>query len=333
MNLVQTVLTALGDGRFHSGEALGVASGCSRSAIWKAIQSLQQAGVEVFSVRGKGYRLASPIELLNAEAILARMAAITRAAVQDLDICFEVDSTNARLLARAKQQAVSGHACLAERQLAGRGRRGREWVSPFGGNLYLSLLWQFADGAAQVGGLSLAIAVAVIRALREIGLHGAGVKWPNDILVGERKLAGILLELAGEASGPCAVVVGVGLNVRLPADAMAAVTKPWTDVQTELGHPVARNTLAAKLLHHLIDAVQQFEREGLAPFLSDWLAWDVLADRKVVLDLPQGKVQGVARGVDASGALLLAGIDGELRRYHSGEVSVRAHGAAHETGL
>jgi len=328
MNLAQTVLTTLGDGRFHSGEALGHASGRSRSAIWKAIQSLQQAGIEVFSVRGKGYRLASPVELLDAETILAHMAPNTRATVQHLEVCFEVDSTNARVLERAKQLSATGHVCLAERQLAGRGRRGREWISPFGGNIYLSLLWQF-DGASQLGGLSLAVAVAVMRGLKEFGLQGAGVKWPNDIQVSGRKLAGILLEIAGEASGPCAVVVGVGLNVNLPADAMTAVDQPWTDVQAELGRPVPRNILAATLLHHLTSAIQQFEYEGLAPFLNEWRDSDVLADKKVVVDLPQGKIHGIARGVDASGALLLA-CDGELRRYHSGEVSVRSQTAVPE---
>jgi BirA family biotin operon repressor/biotin-[acetyl-CoA-carboxylase] ligase len=325
MTLAQTVLSSLADGHFHSGEALARTSACSRSAIWKAVQALQQSGVEVFSVRGKGYRLATPLEMLNRESILTQMSVESRAVLQQLEVCWEVDSTNARLLERGKQAGVTAHACLAERQLTGRGRRGREWVSPFGGNLYLSLLWRFSDGAANLGGLSLAVAVAVIRALQDIGLTGMGVKWPNDILVGERKLAGILLELAGEASGPCVVVIGVGMNIRLPAAAMSQVNQPWTDLEREMGRGVPRNALAGMLLQRLIMAVQRYELEGLAPFLAEWREHDLYADRSVVLHLPQGRVHGIARGVDDTGALLLAR-DGALHRYHSGEVSVRLPG-------
>jgi len=322
MILAQTILILLADGEFHSGPALGQASGCSRTAVWKAIQSLQNTGLEIYCVRGKGYRLAQPVELLNRDSILAALDTATRQAVQHLDVYHEIDSTNACLLEVARRKNTSGYVCIAECQHRGRGRRGRQWVSPLGGNLYLSLLWRFSAGATSLGGLSLAIAVAVIRALRDNGLASAQLKWPNDILLDGYKLAGILLELAGESAGPCAVVMGVGLNIRTPVTAMSAVDQPWTDLESVLGKTVSRNELTAALLCHWVQAVTDFERQGLIPFMDEWAQWDALAGNEVILDLPTGAVRGVARGVDESGALLLAR-NGELQRHHSGEVSVR----------
>lgn len=337
--LDQTLLSLLADGQFHSGPELGRQIGRTRTAVWKSIKSLQQNGLTIYSVRGKGYRLAEPIELLKPDSIQAAFDKIieqhhnkglsrnTVSPLRRLDVFHEIQSTNAFLLEAAKRGEASGYACFAEQQLAGRGRRGRDWVSPFSGNVYLSLLWQFNAGASQLGGLSLAIAVAVIRALQAVGLTTAGVKWPNDILVNGRKLAGILLELTGEAAGPCVVVMGVGLNVRASEQEMAAVGQPWTDLESELGQPVARNNLAARLLYELFVAVQEFEINGLRPFLKEWSTHDVFMDCEVSIDLPQGRVQGIARGVDETGALLLA-VTGEgrgtVQRFHSGEVSMRA---------
>ncbi|VAX02674.1 Biotin operon repressor / Biotin--protein ligase [hydrothermal vent metagenome] len=322
MTLAQTILTLLADGEFQSGPALGQATGCSRTAVWKAVQSLQNTGLEIYCVRGKGYRLAQPVELLDRDSILAALDTGTRQAVQQLDVYHEIDSTNARLLEVARQENTSGYVCIAECQHMGRGRRGRRWVSPLGGNLYLSLLWRFHAGATSLGGLSLAIAVAMVRALRESGLVSAQLKWPNDILLDGHKLAGILLELSGESSGPCAVVVGVGLNIRTPAREMSAVDQPWTDLESALGKTVSRNELTGSLLRHLVHAVTDFERQGLIPFMDEWAQWDALAGNEIILNLPTGPLRGVARGVDESGALLLAR-NGELQRYHSGEVSVR----------
>jgi BirA family biotin operon repressor/biotin-[acetyl-CoA-carboxylase] ligase len=267
--------------------------------------------------------LAAPVELLQADQIFAAIPVTDRNSLHRLDILHEVDSTNAYLLEQAKQSDVSGVACLAEHQLAGRGRRGRNWVSPFGGNLYVSLLWRFSAGLTQLGGLSLAMAVALTRCLRDIGVQDVGVKWPNDILVHGQKLAGILLEVAGEAAGPCCVVVGVGLNVRATKSQMAGVDQPWTDVESLLGFPTARNQLAGNLLGHLLRALREFEIQGLEGFLEEWRERDIFAGREVVLQMPQGEVNGVAQGVDTSGALLLAGNNG-LQRYHSGEVSLRS---------
>lgn len=320
--LLHTVLACLSDGQFHSGTQLGDQAGCSRSAVWKVIQRLQLAGLEVFSVRGKGYRLATPLELLDTESICAVLTPAQRDVLQELEVFLDIDSTNAWLLERAREGAPGGCACLAEHQRVGRGRRGRRWISPFGGNLYFSLLWRFGSGAAQLGGLSLVVAVVVTRVLCQLGLDRIELKWPNDILVDGRKLAGILLEVVGEATGPCAVVAGIGLNVRVPADTMSVVEQPWTDLETVLNGSVSRNQLAGQLLGELLLALREFEQKGLAGFLDEWQARDVFAGRHVVLQLSDGEVRGVVWGVDQNGALLLAR-DGELHRYYSGEVSLR----------
>lgn len=360
--LGQTLVTLLADGQFQSGTALGQKTGRTRTAVWKAIKSLQQGGMSIYSVRGKGYRLAEPIELLCRDTIFSALDALQKKLTEPnsssccpsserflstnqrvpemragdqmrlttieptrlpcLEVFHDIKSTNAYLLGLARCGEDVAYACLAEQQQAGRGRRGRDWVSPFGGNLYLSLLWHFNTGATGLGGLSLAVAVAVLRALRTVGLNNVRVKWPNDIIVNGRKLAGILLEVAGETSGPCAVVMGVGLNVRTPKSEMMTVEQPWTDLESELGTTVARNMLAAQLIHELMNVAREFELNGLQPFLTEWMAHDVYADCEVVLHMPQGEVRGTARGVDEDGALLLMS-GGELRRFHSGEVSLR----------
>ncbi len=322
MNSVSTLMKVLADGQFHSGTKLGQTMGCTRSAIWKVIQSLRDSGIEIFSVRGKGYRLSSQIELLDPDKIFTHLDPIAKKPLEKIEVHFELPSTNTRLLKTVGADGFSGVVCLAEQQTSGRGRRGRTWVSPFGGNLYLSLLWRFAGGADQLAGLSLAMAIAIVRSLREFGLDSVAVKWPNDILVSDRKLAGILLELAGEASGPCSVVIGVGLNVRGASAAMAVVDQPWIDLESLLGRAVGRNELAGKLINHLMSAIQEFESDGLTPFLSEWQTHDSYAGKEVILNLPEGNIQGMVRGVDNTGALLLAQA-GEVRRFHSGEISMR----------
>lgn len=322
MKLASTLLTILADGHFHSGTELGLATGRTRSAIWKAIQKLHSMNIDIYSVRGKGYRLSEPVELLDENRILSGLDEDSRRTLQQLDIFFELDSTNAQLLELSRQGYSNAVMCLAEQQRTGRGRRGRRWVSPFGGNLYLSLLWRFPFGASQVSGLSLAIAVAVSRALREIGLMDAGVKWPNDIVVSNRKLAGILLEMTGEASGPCSVVIGIGLNVK-SNEMMATIDQPWTDLESELGEPVGRNNLAARIINQLIAAVKTFEREGLEPFLEEWREIDVYKGKEVELHLLDKQIRGVVKGVDDTGALLLDQ-GGKVKSYQSGEVSLRA---------
>lgn len=319
-----SLLRLLSDGQFYSGTELGVSLGCSRTAVWKMIQGLEDAGVEIFHVKGKGYRLACAVELLDEELISMAMSADALRHLSRLDVLFSVASTNAHLLAEELPAHNNGRACLAELQSDGRGRRGKSWVSPFGGNIYLSLRWRFQCGAARLGGLSLSVGVAVANALRRAGLEGVGLKWPNDIYLQQKKLAGVLLEISGEATGPCEVVIGIGINVCSTESARNNIDQPWSDIESYLGKRISRNKLAGQLLSELIETVRRYDDRGWPAFRQAWQALDIYSGQEVVLHTLSGETMGISRGVDDNGALVIISENGEEHRYHSGEVSLRA---------
>lgn len=319
---LQTLIELLADGRFRSGEEIGERLGVSRAAVWKRLQQLQPLGLEVHAVRGRGYRLARPVDLLRAERILERLQADTRGLCPGIDIPFSVDSTSAWLQRRG-QSSPKGQACVAEYQTAGRGRRGRHWVSPFGSNIYLSLLWRF-EGTGQTAGLSLAVAVAVTEALERLGARHLTLKWPNDVLFEGRKLAGILIEVTGEATGGCQVIIGIGVNVGMPAAESEAIDQPWADL-TETGASPERNRVAGSLLDALIRTLARFEREGLDRFLGAWRSRDCMYGQPVSVQFAEGSLQGVGRGVDQFGQFLVEHAGG-TERLNYGEVSLRRLG-------
>lgn len=315
----QRLLGLLADGHFHSGEALGAALGVSRGAVWKQIAALNALGVDVFRVPGRGYCLAQPLELLDRGRILAGLWPSTRDALADLFVFDTVDSTNSRLL---EQNGAGVLACLAEHQQAGRGRRGRGWISPFGANLYLSLSWPFASLPPDFSALGLAAGVAARRALIETGCENIRLKWPNDLYADGAKLGGILLEMRGEPPGACRLVAGIGINVAMPDDAAAGVDQRWTDLARATGGTPSRNALAAALLNHWIAAFAQFERDGFTAFHGEWQAADLLAGSEVEVADGREVLRGRARGVAADGALELETPQG-LRRVVAGDASLR----------
>jgi BirA family biotin operon repressor/biotin-[acetyl-CoA-carboxylase] ligase len=316
------LLRLLADGRFHSGVELGDALGVGRAAVWKIVQGLGDLGVDVFSVPGKGYRLTQPFDPLDAEQILAALAPGRRARVATVEVHPSVPSTNGVLMEGLGHGLLSGAVCIAEHQSAGRGRRGRHWVSPYGGNLYLSIYWRFDLAPAALGPLSVAVGVAVAGALEELGARGFGLKWPNDVYWAGRKLAGILLEVSGESTGPAHVVVGVGVNAHMPRAVAAAIDQPWVDLETVLGQSVDRNRLAGAVLGHLVRVLERFAGTGFEPLREAWDRLDLTRGRRVAVSTAEGVVEGECRGLDDRGALLVdAG--GRLRRFLSGEVSVR----------
>jgi BirA family biotin operon repressor/biotin-[acetyl-CoA-carboxylase] ligase len=289
--------------------------------VWKHLQALGELGLDIFAVTGKGYRLAQPLELLNREAILGALSSESRALLADMELHSQLDSTNTYLSGKAAS-LPSGYACLAEYQSSGRGRRGRSWVSPYAASVYLSLLWRFSISPAVLSGLGLVSGVAVARALRQAGLQDIGLKWPNDVIWHGRKLAGTLLEMTGESYGPICVVIGIGLNVRMPATAGTQIDQAWVDVETALGKNMSRNILAGLLLHHLLLALQQFQAKGLAPFIQDWQQWDIVTGKTIRLQLPNETLTGIAKGIDHNGALLVQS-RGTISSHMAGEVSVR----------
>ncbi len=320
MSVKFTLLTILADGCFHSGEVLGATLGVSRTTIWKHIRALRSLGIECHSVSGKGYRLAAPVELLDGPAIDAAMGDSSRKLLSALELHSEIGSTNRYLMERLGALS-SGHACLAERQLAGRGRRGREWVSPFARNIYLSLYWRFEMNPAALSGLGLAVGVGLIRALQALGVEGAALKWPNDVLLQGRKLAGILLEMSGESSGPYHVVIGVGMNVNM-ADDEAVIDQPWIAINQALARPLSRNQIVGVVLHHLLLVIQAFQSGGLEQFMEEWQQADLYAGQSVAIQIGGDMVVGESQGIDASGAIVVK-VDGVMRRFHSGDISLR----------
>jgi BirA family biotin operon repressor/biotin-[acetyl-CoA-carboxylase] ligase len=318
------ILRAIADGDFHSGEELARLFGVSRTAVWKQLQKLQtQTGLRVESVKGRGYRLADPLELLDREAIVAALDESARRLLAEFEVHEDIDSTNRLALQRAQEGCGRGHVIVAERQSAGRGRRGRQWVSPFGCNIYCSAIWEFDGGAAALEGLSLAVGVAVASALQQVGVAGIGLKWPNDVVQNGRKLAGILLEMVGDAAGRCQVVVGVGINVAMTGSEQAdAIDQPWTDVATAAGIPVSRNRLLAQLLASLLPQLQRFEREGFAAVQPAWSVLDSFYGCEVAVYLGDTLVLGRAAGVTGTGALLVDTPAGR-QQFHGGEVSLR----------
>lgn len=317
------VIRLLADGGRHSGSELAERLGVSRAAVWKAIRKASEVlGVEVRSVRGSGYCLPAPLELLDPEQLLDSIPHETRQRIARLEIYDDIDSTNSHVMREAREGAPSGLLCLAERQTAGRGRHGRSWVSPFGANIYLSLLWRYPFGPGELGGLSLAAGVAVASVLEAEGVPEVALKWPNDILWRRRKLAGLLLEVAGEAQGPSLVVVGLGLNTHLAGPQTAGIDQPWVDLTSVPGlGNYSRNRLAARLAERLVGAMARYAEEGLAAFLPEWERFDLYRGDPVELRLGDRTVVGIHAGVDGQGALRLER-DGSIETYHAGEVSL-----------
>ena len=319
---IRSLLSILADGKFHSGRELGDEIGISRSAIWKHIRRLEEGGLEIFSVKGRGYRVPGGLELLDLETIKQYLQPEVQSALGSVDLQLTLPSTNALAMKESQRKDCHGQLYLAEQQTAGRGRRGRQWVSPFARNLYFSLVWRFQQGVAALEGLSLMVGLAMVRAMRNLDVAGVELKWPNDLMHQGRKLAGILLEVNGEASGECQVVIGVGVNVEMPFDVAEAIDQPWTDMKTISGGRVGRNQLIAEILNELVVALKTFEQSGFVTFIDEWHQHHAMQDQSIGLLVGDQLIEGICRGVDSSGGLLLE-TDSGVRHFHGGEISIQ----------
>ena len=307
------LLKLLKDGRFHSGQALGAALGISRSAVWKQLQRLEaDLNLSIHKVRGRGYQLASPLELLEKDQLA--------------DSCFPVciheslDSTNAQALREISSGLPAPFIILSEQQSAGRGRRGRKWVSPFAENIYYSLVLRMDGGMRQLEGLSLVVGLAVLGALRVFGDFEAGLKWPNDILVGNKKIAGILLELVGDPADVCHVVIGIGVNVNMIV--ASGVDQAWTSVRLETGCAINRNALIVALGRSLEMYLGRHEALGFAPIRAEWERNHLWQGREVSLMAGAHQVDGTVLGIDQQGAIRL-NVAGQEKTFSGGELSLR----------
>jgi BirA family biotin operon repressor/biotin-[acetyl-CoA-carboxylase] ligase len=319
------LLLQLADGQLHSGQWLAKQLQVSRAGVWKAVARLRALGLEVQALPRQGYRLPCPVELLDARRISAELGPGRQALVRTLDLEFEVDSTNTRLLGQAPPPVGSADVCLCEMQHAGRGRRGRLWITPFGAAIALSVAWTFSNAARSLPALSLGVGVAVARGLARVGALGVTLKWPNDIYFKDRKIGGVLIELRAEAGGPAHVVIGIGLNVTLTAAARREIEAGGARVAAAADACAAapsRNLIAGAILDELLSMLVLFEREGFAAVRDAWTVLDALSGRPAQVLLGSTALCGIARGVDLEGALLLdTGVG--MQRFVSGEASLR----------
>ncbi|WP_338804009.1 bifunctional biotin--[acetyl-CoA-carboxylase] ligase/biotin operon repressor BirA [Xenorhabdus griffiniae] len=308
------LIKVLSDGEIHSGQQLGQELGMSRAGINKHIQTIREWGVEVLTLPGKGYRFPAPMNLLDKEIIENYLPN------DRIEVIPVIDSTNQYILEKLAE-LDSGDACVAEYQYAGRGRRGRKWVSAFGRNLYLSMYWRLEQGPAAAIGLSLVVGIIIAEVLNRQGAESVKVKWPNDLYLDDKKLAGILVELTGKTGDAAHVVIGIGMNISMSSDQQRSINQNWTNLQ-QSGTIIERNKLVAEIIVELKKALIQFENEGLDSFIPRWFELDNFINRSVKLIIGDQEVHGIARGIDQQGALLLD-IDGVVTPYIGGEISLR----------
>ena len=324
------LLRQLADGAFHSGEDLAASVGLTRARVSQLLKEAETAGLALERIRGRGYRLLAAPDFLSADLIRSALSDNVRKnpsiPLLAIEVVDEIGSTSTELLRRMQRKDIHASVLAAEWQTAGRGRRGRKWTAVAGGSLTFSLGWRFEQGAGYLAGLSLAVGVAVIRALEAEGLPGVELKWPNDLIHRHLKVGGILVELNGDALGPSTVVVGVGLNVRMPVAAKRDIEQPVSDLTAVAGRgavPIDRNRLLARVVAELAQAFTAYADTGFPPFAAEWQRRHAYQGKPVRLLLPDGaSVKGTVAGVDSTGALVLA--DGPRRaRFLSGEISLR----------
>jgi BirA family biotin operon repressor/biotin-[acetyl-CoA-carboxylase] ligase len=328
MNVRDHLIRVVADGEFHSGSALARTLGVSRSAIWKQIHRLAEFGLDVETVRGRGYRLVRPIELLDHQRIMGRLDAETNAACEALEVTSVAGSTSAMLIEQPAPPLGRWRAALAEYQTGGRGRRGRRWVSPFGSGLCLSVSYCFAAAPRDLQALSLAAGIGAMRTLTGIGAGGLTLKWPNDIVLAGRKLGGILADVDGDSHGPLRAVIGAGINLWAPDSLIGAVQAdgglpPAGLEEAMAGGRMERNVLAAGLIASLYRALRDFGRLGFGPLVDEWRRQDFLYGRFVTVRSGGEEMSGIACGIAPDGALLLDR-PGGIAAVVNGDISLRA---------
>ena len=311
-----SLISSLADGQFHSGSELGVALGVSRTAVWKSLSVLSDYGLEFEAVKGKGYRLLGAMELLDQASILSGIELAYR---ERMHLCVlpVVDSTNSELM-KSDVEGQEFSVLLAEMQTHGRGRRGRDWVSPFGRNIYLSLRFGLPGGPEILAGLSLVVGLSLAQVVSSFSGSDLKLKWPNDVMIDGRKLAGVLVELRGEATTGWSVVLGIGLNYDMGDSQSAAIDQPWVSLCES--SKVGRNELVSALLQQLVIDLDEFRKRGFSSFRDQWNDLDFFAGKEI--GVVGQELVGVSGGVDSLGNLMIEAVDG-VRTVNAGEVSVR----------
>jgi len=315
------LIQQLSDGEFHSGQSLGEQLNISRAAVNQHIHKLEELGLELFSVSGKGYKLSQQLELLDKEKI--KQATEHFINEPDFAVYSVVDSSNDELKLLAQEQKLAaGYSVFAEAQTAGRGRRGKRWISPFGSNLYFSVYWPLAEGIHGAMGLSLAVGVALAECFESLGIEGVGLKWPNDVYIKGKKVSGILVDLETLADGSAHSIIGIGINLKMPERVAQHIDQAWTDISSEIPTIMSRNLIAARVRDSVLACLSEYDAAGLSVFQERWRAYDQFLDKPVRLIMGQRECVGTCRGIDENGALLVQDETG-VKRYFGGEISLR----------
>ncbi len=319
------ILEALSDGQFHSGEQLAQRFDVSRATIFNALQSAEDAGVRIYSVRGKGYQLPHAITFLSLSALKA--AGLSPTLLSMTEVHPVLDSTN-QFLREQLTDNDQNRIVACNLQTAGRGRRGRQWQAQLGESLTFSIGWQFQCGAAELSGLSLSIGTALIRGLHALGFNQTALKWPNDIVVnteeGYDKMAGILIELQGDLEGPSQAIIGIGLNLNLSRQTLQSIDQPVTDLsQLNDTNSVDPNIVLTGLLGALLPTLQNYEQNGFAVDKAFWLANNAFNSQPLRLLQSNGsEVTGTLHDISEDGALILQ-TEAGIQSFHAGEISLR----------
>ena len=318
------LLHALNDGSCQSGTALGNLLSISRTAVWKQIKHLIELGVPIARHLNRGYKLASPLTLLNENSIRQHLQSHDFNPQLDFHLFASIDSTNKFLKLCPSTHSI--HVALAELQTAGRGRFGREWYSPFGENIYCSSRWHFNGDLSRLSGLSLVVSLSIMAALEEIGLHeNIHIKWPNDILWKNKKLCGNLIEVIAESNHAADIIIGIGINVNSNTNNHkdALPDKPWCSLHDITGELFDRNMIIANLLIHLNRFLAEFMQHGFSPFISKWQLVDYLKDQMITVSQPLGLLRGRANGVNEIGQLILIDAQKIIHCLSSGDTSLQ----------
>jgi BirA family biotin operon repressor/biotin-[acetyl-CoA-carboxylase] ligase len=314
----EKIIQQLASGDFVSGEKLGNDLGVSRAAIAKHIEAIAEMGLDIFRVTGKGYKLAKPLSLLSKEKI----SNLLESNDEQLEIHRLIDSTNSYLLRRLPHQLQNGQVCLAEFQSAGRGRRGRQWISPFGSHIYMSMYRYLEQGMSGAMGLSVVAALAVFDSIKALYHIDVELKWPNDVYLNGKKLAGILIDLEGQPLEACHCIIGIGLNLNMPDESAQLVDQPWSELSSMVTQPIDRNALAASLINHLNKRLIEHKESGLSNMLSQWHQHDIYFNKPIKIITGIKETFGISRGIDNQGALLIESA-GKISPVYGGEVSLR----------
>lgn len=314
-NLIK-LTNILSDGEYHDGNTLGDTLSMTRSAVWKAIKKLENFNIEIHSIKGKGYALLEPLILLDSKKIKKQIKHKV-----ELSVLESVGSTNTYL--QQFKQSNTIKICIAEQQTQGKGRLGREWFSPFGKNIYMSLLYHFKKDISELSGLSLVMSLAIMKTLRQAGVtEKLSMKWPNDLLYAEKKISGTLIEIQAETNGLCHAYIGVGINVNMMHDMRNEVTQPWTSIQKVINQHTDRNVLSASLINCLLDYLHRFELHGLQHFLEEWKEADCLTNKMIEVKNVRENTKGKVVGINEQGHLLLQLLDGSLHAFSSGDTTI-----------